>query len=390
MSHWGYMAESGLHAGEPAAPAGKKDRSQKEAVPTTVLLVSGPASGGLRRHLQLLCDHLPARGVVLELAAPASLRLQGQVPVFALDIGDRPRPRSDLGALMQLLRRVRQVRPAIIHAHGVKAALLSLVAARLIPRKKRPRLVVTFHNLWNGGPLTPVLQRLLPGADAVIGVSQAVLAALREQGIRGRRTYTIPNGIDATRMKVRDVTEAPPGTITAAFLGRLTEEKGVRVLLEATRILSEETSLRWVVAGDGPLRAEVESAAVDDTLRLRYAGEVADPGPLYTTSELVVIPSFSEGQSLVALEAMAAGLPVIATAVGGLPEVVVAGETGIIIPPGNPEALATAVRHLLRDADRRAELGTAGRARVEREFGLGRMIEDTLAVYGMVTATRQR
>jgi len=138
-----------------------------------------------------------------------------------------------------------------------------------------------------------------------------------------------------------------------------------------------------VFAGDGPLRADLEACARRAGLgdRLRLLGFRSDLARIYAALDVVVLPSHSEGMPLAALEAMAAARPVVASQVGGLPEVVVDGETGLLFPPGNRRALVEALGALLADPGRRRRLGLSGRRRYEERFTLARMADAYAAIY---------
>lgn len=352
------------------------------AEPLRVLLVSGPATGGIRRHLQNLLEGLPARGVVLGLAAPSDLSTlsdQSDVRHWPVGLGDRPRPPQVLAALLTLRRAVREFRPDLVHAHGAKAALLTL----LLPLPGRPPILATLHNLWRGGALTSVLRGLLPRAKAVICVSEAVRESLLAHGLAIAQTPIIPNGVALPPQSTRE----PGDLVTVAYVGRLTDEKGIDVLMEAweailkSKALNGSGRLRLVVAGDGPLQAGVRQWALRPDSDAAFLGHVEAVGPLYESADFVVIPSRSEGQSLTALEAMSHGLPVIASSVGGLREVVVDSVTGILFPPGSTYTLVKAITGLARDRALRSRLGEAGRVRVEQHFSLERMLERTRDAY---------
>jgi glycosyltransferase involved in cell wall biosynthesis len=277
----------------------------------------------------------------------------------------------------------------------------------------RPPVVVTFHNLWHGGPLTLPLRLLAPGAASAIAVSSAVRDRLAAYSVRPKELVVIPNGLDLAAFP-----PAPPHSreqpFTAAFLGRLTEEKGVSVLIEAARRSSgfevrgsdqtdqtdqtdrtdlssrtpnpdySDPEVRFVVAGDGPLRSEVVAEASCPGSRLEYLGHQEDVLSIYHQADAVLMPSLAEGHPMTALEAMACGLPLVASRAGGLPEIVVEGETGILVPPGDAGALVEAVAALSADRQRARAMGAAGRRRVEAEFTLERMLEGTVDVYRRV------
>lgn len=349
-----------------------------------VLLVSGPVAGGIRRHLESLARGLPPLGWEPALAAPASVPLGVPLPRFPVELGDRPRPAADMRALPALRRAAAEWRPDVIHAQGVKAALLCLLA---FPGGAPPA-VISFQNLWHGGPLTVPLRLLAGRAAATVAITGAVRDSLASHGIPLRGLHVIPNGIDPTRFSPAPARDEGPFTV--AFLGRLTEEKGVPMLLEMARLLDPEAGIRLLVAGDGPLRGLVEQAAREGLLT--YLGQQEDAARVYHAADAVVMPSLSEGQGLTAVEAMACGLPVVASRVGGLAEVVLDSETGLLVPPGDAGAAAAAVRRLAAAAGLRAVMGTAGRRRVLEHFTEDVMLRRLTAVYAGVApgALRKR
>jgi glycosyltransferase involved in cell wall biosynthesis len=329
----------------------------------------------MRRHLEALAGSLPRRGFQVAAALPPGVHLEAPIERFDLMLGDRPRPASDLGCLHDLRRFAQGWRPDLVHAHGVKAALLTLSAFR----RSQPPVLVTFHNLWHGGPLTLPLRIVSLRAVAAIAVSDAVRACLAEHGVRPRKLVVIRNGLDLSSFQPASAS-SPDRPFTVAFVGRLTEEKGVNVLLQAVSLIPESTGIRVRVAGEGPLRASVEAVAARCG-RLEYLGHQTDVLPVYHSAGAVVIPSLSEGHPLAALEAMACSLPVVASRIGGLPETVINEETGLLVPAGDARALAGALHRLEGDPFLRRSMGSAGRARVEAEFTVDRMLDQISAVY---------
>jgi len=343
-----------------------------------VLLTCGPTMGGIRRHLDTLAAELPRHGCEVAFAGPSSVRLTAPVSRFPVELADRPRPLRDVRALFALKAAARSWKADLIHAQGVKAALLALLAFPAL----RPPVVVTFQNLWHGGPLTVPLRLLAPRASAAIAVSAAVRESLLARGVRPRAFRVIYNSVDLAAFFPAPGREERP--FTATFLGRLTEEKGIRVLLEAARRLASREGLRLVVAGDGPLRAEVEREADRPGTPLVFLGPQTEVLPVLHGADAVLMPSMSEGLGITALEAMACALPVVASRVGGLPEAVAEGETGLLVPPGDAEALARAVEELAASPERAQALGSAGRRRVEQEFGQEQTIGQLLQVYAEI------
>lgn len=345
--------------------------------PNRVLLVSGPAAGGIRRHLDTLAAGLRGEDIRVSLAAPERLDADPELVRFDLTLGDRPRPVGAIHDLRTLRRCAAQWEPQLVHAHGVKAGLLSLIA---FPRARLP-VVITFHNLWSGaGALHPVLRLLIPRAAAAVTVSEAVRDSLESGGIALPNAVVIPNGVDLSAFPVQEPPRAA-APFTAAFLGRLTDEKGVQVLLETAGMLRSERGLRFVIAGRGPLQAQVAAAARSGSARIEYLGHQEDVLPVYQSAAVVLVPSLSEGLGLSAIEAMACGRPVIASRVGGLPEVISHNETGLFVPPADPAALARAIMELMRDPSLCARMGAAGRARVQELFTVQRMLRQVLTTY---------
>ena len=186
----------------------------------------------------------------------------------------------------------------------------------------------------------------------------------------------------------------PPNGLLVFCAARLSPEKGLPILLEAANALRGDfPHLRVLVAGDGPQKSELEQAAQALEMRqmVSFVGQKSadEIAGLMQAADIYVQPSLGEGLGLGAVEAMASGLPVIASRVGGLPEVVLHGETGLLVPPSDAPALADALR-LLTNANRRAEMGSAGRVRAQTHFDTARMVGETRVVYQSVLANQGR
>jgi starch synthase (maltosyl-transferring) len=228
-----------------------------------------------------------------------------------------------------------------------------------------------------------------PLADRIICVSARVRDYAEQViGLPPARLVVVPNGIDLARYTLKTPQAAGTGSqpVQIGYVGRLDPVKGVTHLLGAAALLRESApSLAWALTlvGDGSERAalEAEAAALELAERVRFLGARSDVPALLPTFDLLVLPSLYEGMPNVALEAMASGLPVVATAVGGTPEVVLHGETGLLVPPAEAAALAGALAALAVDPARRARLGAAGRARVERHFTIDAAVRRTEALY---------
>jgi glycosyltransferase involved in cell wall biosynthesis len=201
----------------------------------------------------------------------------------------------------------------------------------------------------------------------------------------------VPNGVsDATlawsadRAAVRRGLDLPPEAPVVGALSRLAWKKGLRHLVEAApRLLESVPDAHVLIAGDGELRAELERQArsLGVASRVRFLGTRRDPLDLLAAFDVFVLPSVVEGMSNAVLEAMARALPVVATDVGGNPEIVGDGETGFIVPPADPAALAAALGKLLQAPELAREMGAAGRRRVEQRYRVGHMVAAVERLY---------
>lgn len=287
-------------------------------------------------------------------------------------------------ALRSLYALIQSWRPRIVHTHG---ALAGRVAAALAGA----RIVYTKHGLAAGSE--QAIQVRSPGlflrraavrsfADRIVAVSDAVGRSLVASGADPARIRVIPGGVDLQEFEA--VKPLEPGVVGA--FGRLSREKGFDILLTAMSQLRDRASL--ILGGDGPqaaaLRQQVTELRLNDSAEL--TGFVADVPVFLGRLGIFAQPSRSEGLGLTIVQAMAAGRPVVATRVGGIPEVVVDGETGLLVPPEDPGALAAALRRLLADPALARRLGDAGRRRAREHFSARRMAQQTAAMYGELVA----
>ena len=266
----------------------------------------------------------------------------------------------------------------VLLCHGYKAGLIGRIAAR---RSKKP--VVAVSRGWTYESLKVRLYELLDRInlrwmDRVVCVSHGQAAKVRKAGVAERKIVVIPNAIEASRFasddpSARQELEAlfarPPRRIVGAA-GRLSTEKGFSVLVDAAeRVTCSLPDVGFVLFGEGVLRPALSQQITSRGLSDRFllAGFRSDLDRLLPRLDLLVQSSFTEGMPNVVLEACAAGVPVVATAVGGTPEILESPASDLLVPPGDPEALAERIRSVLADDQRRLDL--AGRA---REHVLGR------------------
>ena len=273
----------------------------------------------------------------------------------------------------------------VVHFHTARAHALAPLS-----RGRGARLVVTrrMDYVPAGGPYVRFLYNR--AVDAVIAISEGVRAALVRVGVRTERIRVVPSGIDAARLA------APPHAraavrrewglgdedVAVVVVGALEARKGHAVLLAAAAALAPAAPrLRYVFCGEGRQAEALARAAAALDGAVEMVGFRRDVAACLAAADVVALPSLQEGLGVAALEAMAAGRPVVASRVGGLAEAVVHEETGLLVPPGDPTALATALARLARDPGLRARLGAAGRERVLGRYTAARMAEGTLACY---------
>jgi glycosyltransferase involved in cell wall biosynthesis len=293
-------------------------------------------------------------------------------------------PWRDLRAFAELYRLLRRRRPDVLHASSSKAGVigrLAAVAARV------PVRVFTVHG-WAFSAHSGAASALYRWADRIAGrattaticVSQRERAeGLRARTCRADRTVVIANAVDVETYPQAPLERAVPRLIS---VGRLAAPKDWPTVLLGLEGLDPDAFAELVIVGDGPERERVEEALDKRSLgRVRLLGERKDVPSLLADADVFVLASRSEGLPLSVIEAMAAGLPVVASDVGGLRELVRDGETGALVPPGDPAALADALRPLLADRELRRRLGTAGRERAKTLFDVSAFRRANLELY---------
>ncbi|MFI5123015.1 MAG: glycosyltransferase [Vicinamibacteria bacterium] len=304
-------------------------------------------------------------------------------------IGLRRRGRFDLWAWRPLLRLLRCERIDVLHAH----LFGSNVWASVLGRIARVPVVIAHEHMWayNGGGLRPLIDRELIArlADTFVAVSQqGRLSMIEVERIPAERVVVVTNGIPEMAAgdgaRIRDELGIPPQAPLVGSVGHLRAEKAYEVLIEAAgELLPERPQLRVLIAGEGPERDSLErlSATLELGAAVTLAGARDDIPDLLAALDVAVCCSDFEGGPLSVMEYMAAGLPVVATRVGGLPELVRDGETGVLVPARDPRALALALAELLDDPVRRRELGAAGRELVRSDYGIDAWVASLESLY---------
>ncbi|MGH8182830.1 MAG: TIGR03088 family PEP-CTERM/XrtA system glycosyltransferase [Rhodanobacteraceae bacterium] len=358
-------------------------------------------TGGMERMLVKLINHTSQRyrHAVICLEGYGGLRNQiesADVSCVALN----KQPGKDWRCYFRLWRVLRDLKPDLVHSLNFgtldAAPIAKLAGVRRVVHAERGRDASDPRG--ESRKYRRMRRWLLPFIDRYLAVSMDLQHWLTDAvGIPPSRVVCIPNGIDvkafdpaarAYGMRPLLGSFAPPGTLWIGTVGRLDPVKDQAGLISAFSDLCEmlpdmRERLRLVVVGEGPQRHALESQIVRTGVssQICLLGKRMDVAALLAEFDVFALSSIAEGMPGVVLEAMASGLPVVATAVGGVGEVVSAGVTGTLVPPGDPKALATALAGYVRDAALRTRQGKAGRERVEVCFSLQKMLSAYTALY---------
>lgn len=359
---------------------------------------------GAERHLLLLLAGLIERGVdarlviLVERDKPMDDMLAAAqsraIPITRLVI----RRDYDVALLWRLRARLRHLKPDLVHTHLIHADLFGYFAARAAGIH---RVLSSRHNddQFRYRPRWRKLnRRLWRWLDGGIAISESIKRfAIEVEGASADKITVVRYGIDFAWLSDDDIASARQrlradlglyeDALLLGMVCRLVEQKGIPYALEALRRLrAQYPSAHLVVAGDGENAAELRrlASALGMADRVHWLGWRSDAAELMAAFDLLLVPSLWEGFGLVLLEAMARRLPVIASRVGAIPEVVAHGETGILIAPRDVDALAQAISRLLDDRALRKYMGLLGAARLEERFSVERMVAGTIAVYRRV------
>jgi glycosyltransferase involved in cell wall biosynthesis len=368
-----------------------------------ILEVFQPPDGGVPQHVRVLAAGLVARGHDVVVAGPADAAVRAAVErsgarFVPLEIvGDLAAPRQDLRTATALSRLLRRVTFDVVHCHGQKAGLLGRLAA----------LGAGIPAVYTGHSFVYRTQRLRPRRSAALRYH----ATLKAERALGRRTAAIVAVAQEERSAVIRDGLAPPERVHVVYYGvapdrdvdadadllafrdggpllgfvaGLRDQKGLPTLLEALELLAgRREAPRFAIVGNGPLRTEVErrvreGGLTTTTLLRPFEGRVE---PYLAALDAFVLPSYWEGLPIAVLEAMAMGVPTVASAVNGTPEAIRDGETGLLVPPYDAPALADAIARLAGEPETRERLGAAARALAEERFGIERMVDELEALY---------
>jgi glycosyltransferase involved in cell wall biosynthesis len=357
-----------------------------------VLLVHQPVDGGVGRHVSDLCSGLAASGVEVITCGPGDPSSTPDHTHVRLELG-RAVTRADVLAAARLATIVRKFKPDLIHGHSSKAGAIARLARPAYPRVP---VVYTPHGYSFAGFFTSRAERLsyravetalAPLATRVLCVCEYEATLARSLG-SGSRVRVVHNGIASApagpRSPLAQMEQLRRLGPVVTTVTQLRAGKGIETLIDAFAIVLEtHPAAQLAIWGDGPMLATLRSrvAATSGGRAIHFMGSTADPVTAIVGADVFAMPSWNESFPYVILEAMSVGLPIVATAVGGIGEAIRDRVEGVLVPPRDVVALAEGISVVLSDHQTRAKLGAAGYERVHARFTAERMVDGITAVY---------
>lgn len=374
--------------------------------------------GGPAIHVANLAAGLETRGYHTTLVAGSLARGEDSMAFVAerlgvevVDIPDMQRevaPFHDVRSIRRLTALMRAERPHILHTHTAKAGALARAAALAAGRARPPIVVHTFHGHVLKGYFGPgrtaffkqVERSLARYSDVLVAVSPEVRDELVEHGVAPMEKFTVIRlgipladrlGDASAGLDYRVLYGIPQDAFVVGWVGRMTGVKDTDAVLEILRATRErDIDAVLCMVGDGPDRERLEQVAHDlGIARSTYfVGYQTDIAGYYRLFDAFVLPSVNEGTPVSAIEALASGTPVVATRVGGVPDVVTDGVDGFLVPPRDTEAAADRLAQLARDPELRARLGETGRANAQARYSVERLVDDVDRLYRELLAAK--
>ena len=365
-----------------------------------VLHLIRPASGGMKRHFLSLVKGLD-RGIFKPVAVCPEGPLAKEARLYGGRVISFPLG-SEFSFLnpwtvARLVSVLKKEKPAILHVHGFRAGLVGRLAASV---SGTPAVFITVHGSLGGGScfgkqyLASLVEKMLSKVtDRVIAVSEAIRQELlAKAGLDSEKVVTIFNGINFCSsvsekrcQQLRKLLGLPASARLVGTVARLVPQKGLSCFLRAASALASASNhqVSFLVVGDGPLRRKLEKEAYSLGLagRIVFTGELLNARDILPVLDIFVLPSFTEGFPLVLLEALAAGRPVVATSVGGIPEIVTDGRTGFLVKPGDPGELSRTNAILLDDPQKALTIASNGQDYVKSNFSAERMVKSVQEEY---------
>ncbi len=289
--------------------------------------------------------------------------------------------RNEFGLIsfFRLLGILKQVHPDVLAFNTPRAMLLGTLASQLVPTRAKivfRRVNFPLHrNFFTRFKYTW-------GIDSVVAISESIRLQLQVCGIPASKIRTIYEGIDLSLYprRTRELKRSQDVPVVVGTVAHLSPEKGLQYLIEAASLIPDvKKRVRFVIVGDGVCREELCRYAEERGLAdiFEFAGFHASTSQFVESFDIFALPSLSEGLSSAILEAMASSLPIVATRVGGIPELVQEGHNGLLVAPGNPIALAGAIQRLVENPEEARRMGELGRDRMEQQFTIERKISET-------------
>jgi glycosyltransferase involved in cell wall biosynthesis len=391
------------------------DRGRHQARVKILRIIARLNIGGPARHVTLLNAGLDARGhhtllvhgsvgadegSLDDLTARSGIRA-----IMTPNLGRSIKALGDVRAFMFVVKAIFRETPDVIHTHTAKAGALGRIAAFAFNatrgRARRCLVVHTYHGHVLDSYFPPLATGVVRATeralaritDRIVAISELQRRDLVERlhVAAAAQTVVVPLGLDLDRLfeidgatpDLRRSIQAAPDDVIVGCVGRLVDIKDAPTLVRAFAIaLKRMPNLRLLIAGDGSARSGVERlvAELGISTRVRFLGWITELQPLYATIDICALSSINEGTPVALIEAMAAGKPVVATTVGGVPDVVTS-DVGLLVPPRSPERLADALLRLAADAPLRVRLGGAGRERARSQYSHTRLVENIERLY---------
>jgi len=369
-----------------------------------ILYVVRPADGGIKNHVLSLLRHLDKSKYKITLACPQKEEWKTQLVDTGIEVVEIPLKGdlsfcADLKCIRQLMNVIKNRKIDLVHTHGMKAGIVGRIAGLLFRGPAAPSLLSTVHNSvycyrmsdLRRHMIGRVQRYLAQKTDKFITVSHALKREIMQwEGVPDERVKVIYNGIriEAFNKKITPYAKIRLG-LNPVFpvvgtVARLAPQKGLEYFIQAAFLVSQVVDqVQFLIAGSGPLRKKLEQDAYKLGLKdkIVFTGYCPDISEIYPIIDVFVMPSLSEGLSISLIEAMAARRPIAATAVGGIPELIEHRKTGILVPPGNAQALAQGIMELLKRTKWAEKLAEAAYQKARNNFTIEKMVQQTEDIY---------
>jgi glycosyltransferase involved in cell wall biosynthesis len=374
-----------------------------------VQVISRPNVGGLAAYVILAAGALQGCGHEVTVIYGQTGQDEGNMldltplphgvgAVFIPELGRAISPWRDLVAFFKLIRFFRAVRPDVVHTHASKPGALGRLAAWItrVPVRIHSYHGTHFHGRYFGKFKTRLMiaaERLLARLNTAIFTDTETIrrdlltcrigAAAHIQTMSLGTDLSPYERLDALRGRLRGRLAIPPDETVIGIVARLVPIKRLDVFLAAAKLVLQRVQARFVIAGDGELREilkqQAQTAGIADVVN--FLGFWPDLREVYADADVMVLCSDDEGSPVALIEAMAAGKPIVATRVGGIPDVIVDGKSGVLVSPGDPQALAAAILAVIADSVCAVRLGSAAREHAFAKYSINASVEKTAAVY---------